>query len=793
RQSDIQVYHVDTVMDGLKAVVEEDADAVVADVGTLSYLIREYGLATLRVSGFADIPVQGFSMGVRKDWPELVGILDKALMAIPDQRHQQVLKRWIEAEQEKYTITMNEREKAFIRQHPAIRLGIDPEFAPFEFMEDGTYKGMASDYVKLLNERLGLNMEIVKGQSWKEAVAGIKDGKIDVLPCVGITEERKGFLNYTRSYINFHRVIITRIDMPFITGVDDIAKLKVAVQANSSHAGYLKDYTNIIPMTFATLRQSLLALSDGKVDAFIGNVASSTYWIRKMNLTNLKIAAPVSQEVQGLHFAVRKDWPELIGILQKGLDSISDKQRKEISEKWLLLKYDPVTDYALIGKLSLGFIALLLVVGLWNLQIRRQKKALEVAKREALTANRELTRMHEELESLVEIRTAELQESEKSFRQAQKMEALGTLVGGIAHDFNNMLAGMLGSTYLAKQATDNPKKVSRSLTMIEDLGYRAADMIKQLLAFSRQEEVDKSILLLNPFYKEAFKLIRIGVEEGVHLNSEITDEEMAVHANSTQLQQCLFNLVNNAKYAVANEEHPEITVCLYRYEADKAFIGRNPDYSQGDSFAVMEVRDNGEGIPAENIDQLFDPFFTTKPVDKGTGLGLAMVYGTVKDHGGVLEVESEVGKGSCFRVYLPLDERGVAHVERESEQVQPGSGETILLVDDDLPLQTTIRMILSEIGYRVEVASNGREAVDIFAANPAAIDLVLTDVVMPDMGGPEAVKEMRRINPQLRVVYLSGYDSRGGLADQLKQSHETLLSKPCSVGQLSRVIREKLS
>jgi len=794
QQPDIQAYDVNTVIDALKAVAEGKAVAMIADAGTVSFLIRQYALSTLHISGFVDVSVPGFSMGVRSDWPELVTILDKALMAMPFEKQQQILQRWIEGRHDEgVAIALSRREKAFIKEHPLIRLGIDPEFAPFEYMDEGRYSGMASDYIELLNRRLGLNMQVVKGLSWSEAVEGVKNGKVDLLPTVGMTEARKEFLNYTKPHIHFHRVIITRADLPFITGLDDISKLKVAVQANSSHAGYLKDFTRISPIPFPTLRQSLLALSNGDVDAFVGNIASSAYWIREMNLTNLKVAAPVSQEVQSLHFAVRKDWPELVTILQKGLDTISDKKRREVSEKWLLLKYDPVTDYVLIGQVSLAFMVLLILALLWNLQIRRQKKAVQLAQLEAEVANTKLTRMHKDLEALVETRTAELQASEKGFRQAQKMEALGTLVGGIAHDFNNILAGILGSTYLAKHAEDNPKVVNRSLTMVENLGYRAADMIKQLLAFSRQEDVNKSLLLLNPFYKEAFKLIRVGVDEGIKLNSDISGDEMVVRANSTQLQQLLFNLINNARDAVANEARPEITASLYRFEADEAFINRNPDHALGRGFAVMEVQDNGEGIAKENLDRLFDPFFTTKPVDKGTGLGLAMVYGAVKEHGGVLEVESVVGVGSRFKVYLPLEKNAVSYVEREDDEVQRGAGETILLVDDDQPLQTTIKTILTEIGYRVKVASNGREAVDLFAASADTIDLVLTDVVMPDMGGPEAVKEMRRINPHVKVVYLSGYDSRGGLADQLKQSHEILLNKPCSVSQLSRVIREKLS
>jgi len=403
----------------------------------------------------------------------------------------------------------------------------------------------------------------------------------------------------------------------------------------------------------------------------------------------------------------------------------------------------------------------------------------------------ELRQYRHHLEELVTLRTAELNESEKNFRQAQKMEALGTLVGGIAHDFNNILAGMLGSIYLAKSASGDSEMVNKSLESADELGFRAADMIKQLLTFSRQEEVSKKTFTLIPFFKEANKLVSSALEENIRFSTSINCGELFVNANSTQLQQILFNLVNNARDALLHSEDPEITVTLEAFEADAAFTERHPDI-KANHFAVIEVQDNGEGISHENLSRLFDPFFTTKESGKGTGLGLAMVYGSVRDHGGALEVESSLGEGSRFRVYLPVEEEAVNHVDHEDAAVHSGAGEVILLVDDDNQLRTTNRAILMSLGYQVVVASDGREAVERFAANPEQFDLLLMDVVMPVMSGPAAVKEMRQIDPKVKVIYLTGYDSKGDLTSQLDRSSEVVLNKPCPVSYLSRVIREQL-
>lgn len=271
-------------------------------------------------------------------------------------------------------IPLTEAEQAWINAHPNIRVGIDPEFAPFEYMEHGEYSGMASDYIQLLNQRLNLNMQIVKGLSWDEVIRKTQTREIDVLPAVGKTKQRQQYLNYTEPYLRFHRVIITRNNTPFIMGLDDLDNMKVAVQINSSHHGFLLENSNITPVTFNTLKESVLALSGGKVDALVGNVASSTYWIRKLNLSNLKVAAPVSHEVQDLHFAVRSDWPELVSILQKGLNSVTRAQQKAISEKWLYVEYEPTIDYSLLWKAALVFSTVIAIILLWNISLNRQVK-----------------------------------------------------------------------------------------------------------------------------------------------------------------------------------------------------------------------------------------------------------------------------------------------------------------------------------------------------------------------------------------------------------------------------------
>jgi ABC-type amino acid transport substrate-binding protein/signal transduction histidine kinase/CheY-like chemotaxis protein len=382
----IKPYMVDTPLEGLSAVSVGEADLYVGILGINDFLLRKYGISNLKVAARYDMLFGGQCFAVRKDWPELVSILDKALEAIPEKKKISIYNTWISTQsalkgaaalQQHYCLT--ERETDWIQRHGMIRIGIDPEFAPFEFFsKDGTYSGIASDYVKTLNCRLGLNMQVVSSRTWKKTMLAARKGNLDVLPCVAITQDRTADLIFSDPYLNFHRVIINRTDTPFFTGLKDIAGLKVAVQTETSHSGYLKDHTNIRPICYPTLKEALQAVSDGEADAFVGNVASATYWIRRLHLTNLKVAAPVSHELQKLHFAMRKDWPELVSIINKGLASISLNKANKIQKRWIDVEYDPGIDPAhfwerILQVVGIAFLTLT-AVGIWNFMLKKEIK-----------------------------------------------------------------------------------------------------------------------------------------------------------------------------------------------------------------------------------------------------------------------------------------------------------------------------------------------------------------------------------------------------------------------------------
>ncbi|NWF39210.1 response regulator [Mariprofundus sp. NF] len=382
-------------------------------------------------------------------------------------------------------------------------------------------------------------------------------------------------------------------------------------------------------------------------------------------------------------------------------------------------------------------------------------------------------------------------ELEDELIEARKMASLGTLVGGIAHEFNNTLAGMTGQLYLAKKEVHVPA-VTKRLEAIEGLSFKVAGMIKQLLAFAHKDLVQMRSVSLSSCVKEALKLNSVVTPPRAIFRQDISSDELIVSGDQVQLQQVVINLIRNACDAVAGNEHGEVSVLLDSFEADETFLVRNEDVA-AHGFAHLAVSDNGVGIAIEDMDKVFDPFFTTKEVGKGTGLGLSMVYGAVKGHGGIIEINSELGAGTQVHIYIPLhDEEGSEAEQQQSTEIVQGAGETILLVDDNLSFLETNRDIIASMNYRVLTADNGVKACELFREKQHEIDLVITDLVMPLMGGVEAAAVFRSIQPDVKIIFATGYDRNESLLQGEKMSGETIIFKPFEIEKMSAVIHHQL-
>jgi len=378
---------------------------------------------------------------------------------------------------------------------------------------------------------------------------------------------------------------------------------------------------------------------------------------------------------------------------------------------------------------------------------------------------------------------------EKQVRTAQKMEAVGTLAGGIAHDFNNMLTVIIGyGEMLKRRIANDPTSVS-DLDQILGSAERASTLTRQLLTFARRQVVDPVHLDLNEVVAGIVKLLRKVTREDIEIKTFPAESTVMIRADRGQVEQVLMNLCLNARDAMP--EGGQLVIETGVTTLEKEYLKKYP-YMTAGRYAVLSVSDTGIGMDEKTRERIFDPFFTTKGPDKGTGLGLAMVYGIVKKHSGFIHVYSEPGKGTTFRVYFPeVDATADAKVVA-SQGVARGGSETILLAEDNESVRGLTEQMLASFGYKVLIACDGEEALDIFRRQQNEIAMVVLDVVMPKMVGKQAYDEMAKISPGLKVLFLSGYSANAIHESFVLLPGIAFLQKPFAPDALARKVREAL-
>jgi PAS domain S-box-containing protein len=385
----------------------------------------------------------------------------------------------------------------------------------------------------------------------------------------------------------------------------------------------------------------------------------------------------------------------------------------------------------------------------------------------------------------------ELQESEKQLRQAQKMEAVGRLSGGIAHDFNNLLSVIIGYADELDDSRSDSDKLRKNAEQIKKAGQRAASLTRQLLAFSRQQVLQPRVLDLNGVVADLGKMLRRLIGADIELTLILDPDVGRVKADPSQIDQVIMNLVVNARDAMP--EGGKLTIETTNTELNEKEAAKMP-YVQPGLYVQLTVTDTGTGMDAETIAHIFEPFFTTKEKGKGTGLGLATVYGIIKQSGGYIWVFSEPGRGTSFKLFLPRVMDAVPTVIAKTQAATGGTAlSTVLLVEDEDSLRELISELLERNGYHVLVASNGAQAIETAQSFQSPIHLLLTDVVLPGIGGPAVAKHLAASRPEMRVLYMSGYsefnpNSRGSIPPDA-----LLLQKPFTKEALLRDVAQALS
>ncbi|GAV20944.1 hypothetical protein MMIC_P1922 [Mariprofundus micogutta] len=386
---------------------------------------------------------------------------------------------------------------------------------------------------------------------------------------------------------------------------------------------------------------------------------------------------------------------------------------------------------------------------------------------------------------------SENEELQKKMMQAQKMEAVGTMVGGLAHDFNNMLASLVGNLYLMSFDHEDDEEMMERISSMEGSVHHAANMIKQMLTFARKDRPSKQPMDMLVFVKEAYKLSHATLSEDINfLLNYPGNKHICVNGDATQLQQVLLNLVTNARHAVEHVDDAEITLELDESEPSAELLNQNLEAHSEIGWCHIRCSDNGCGMSPGTLEHVFEPFFTTKQAGVGTGLGLAMVYGAIQNHQGIIDVESVQGQGTTVSIWLPLQQEEAVQVYDEDRLSVDGSGKTVLLVDDEKELLSVVAEVLSRSNFSVLQASDGIQAVDLFRSHSASVDLVLMDVVMPHKGGVIAAKEIRELDAEVPIIFQTGYGERAQLEAAASISNSDSLQKPVLVPELLKKIME---
>jgi PAS domain S-box-containing protein len=379
---------------------------------------------------------------------------------------------------------------------------------------------------------------------------------------------------------------------------------------------------------------------------------------------------------------------------------------------------------------------------------------------------------------------------QEQLQQAQKMEAIGTLAGGIAHDFNNILSIIVGYSELCLNAVQDRPRAYNYVEQVLNAADRARDVVRQVLTFSRKTEHEKKPIALTPIVKEVVRFMRASLPTTIEIRQTISAATDAIMADHTQMHQVLMNLCTNAGQAM-REKGGVLEVGLREVvvEAENSLF--NPNLPAG-RYLELSVRDTGHGISRQNIGRIFEPYFTTKQQGEGTGLGLAVVHGIVKDHGGEIAVSSEEGKGTVFSVYLPLiAEQAEGETDKE-EDIPRGKGETILFIDDEEMVVNLSRELLEEIGYKVVAETDPVRAVEVFKRDSAGFDLVVTDKTMPRMSGFDVIRQVRKIRVDIPVVLCSGLQTKEDMEKIRVFNIGQIIAKPIRINVMAKTIRAVL-
>ena len=531
------------------------------------------------------------------------------------------------------SLELTEAEQRWLEAHPIIRAAPDPDFAPFEwFSLDGVYKGIAADYLRLVEQRLGIKFELVHTKEWSQVMDMARARQVDILPALARSPQREQYLLFTTPHISAKGVIVTG------KGYENIQELKgkkIAVVTDYVWDDWIT-HNNFDVRLYRVERNldGLELAAFGGVDAMVSDIASVTYLIRQHGLSNLRVVKDkgVDRNLE-LSFGIRNDWPELHTILEKAVASLTFEEREAIRAKWLTLEVagfwrNPVFWYSALGAVA---VLLLLLAGtmIWNRTLQQR----------------------------VELRTRELQDANVKLMQAEKMESIGRLAAGVAHEVKNPLAIIqMGADFLSQELPKD-ETTGEVIKDIDDAVQRADTVIRGLLDFSRDKKLERTAGSINEVIESSLRLVGHEMRQRqIEVSTRLADDLPQLQLDTSKLQQVFINLFMNAAHAMKRDGLLQVMTQV-KTLGDEADLSRDNEnrFKQGETVLWVEVRDNGPGIIESDSSKIFDPFYTTKPVGEGTGLGLSVSRNIINLHQGSIDIRNQQAGGASVVMMFQLN------------------------------------------------------------------------------------------------------------------------------------------
>ncbi len=629
-----KIIYADTTIDMVKEVIYGKADATFGN-GALEYMLIQDGLPYLE-NAFALNQHLNLRFAVKKEWHEAISIINKALHHIGEQELMQIKQKWFSSNTtiNKYeSLILTKDESDYLSSKKTIKMCTDPNWMPFEKIENGKYIGMGADYIKLINQKLPLTIELVQTQTWSESLDYIKQKKCDILPLAMKTKEREEFLNFTTPYITVPIVLATKPNIPFITDFTTLKDKKIAIPKNYALVDILKcKYPNFNIVEGDDIYDGLNKVYNKELFGYVGPLASIAYQFQNNFASGLKIAAKFDNKFE-LSIATAKDQPILNNIFQKALNSINDDQKRDILNKWIAINYKKDVNYKFIWKIIVISFVILLIIFYWNIRLKK-----EISKRKL--AEQKLQLLNNNLEIKILDAVKDVQEKEKLLQQQSKLASMGEMIGNIAHQWRQPLAVSNTIVSILKEKSNknilDKNYIQKKLDEIESANLYMSQTIEDFLSFFNPSKEKEKFNVLNAVDKSISIVKHLITQKKINIDIDI-DSNLQIIGLRDEYVQVIISILSNAIYALKNkQERRDISVLGYKEN----------------NMVILKITDNAGGIPNEIIDRVFEPYFTTKHKSKGTGLGLYISKMIIENSmDGKLNVYN-TKDGVCFEIIL---------------------------------------------------------------------------------------------------------------------------------------------